>query len=73
MAEASASAMDGPGEVAALDRLLTRLALTEDSQLEKVLKKLLPLVISRLQSEHHPTKQKVGRLPIVGLPRNAVR
>ncbi|KAG6544513.1 hypothetical protein Mapa_014151 [Marchantia paleacea] len=49
----------GPEEVASLDRLLTRLALTEDAQLEKVLSKLLPMAISRMASPHQPTKLKV--------------
>jgi hypothetical protein len=61
MAEASSTttASDGPGEEAVLDRMLTRLALTQDTQLEKVLSKLLPLAISRLGSSHHPTRLKV--------------
>jgi hypothetical protein len=61
MAEASSTTTtsDGPGEEAVLDRMLTRLALTQDTQLEKVLSKLLPLAISRLGSSHHPTRLKV--------------
>lgn len=46
-------------DLAMIDRLLTRLALTEDAQLEKVLSKLLPLAISRLGSTHAPTRNKV--------------
>ncbi|CAI7781424.1 unnamed protein product [Closterium sp. NIES-53] len=46
-------------EVAGLDRLLTRLALTEDAKLEKVLSKLLPLAISRLASPHEASRKKV--------------
>ncbi|CAI5535091.1 unnamed protein product [Closterium sp. Naga37s-1] len=46
-------------EVAGLDRLLTRMALTEDAKLEKVLSKLLPLAISRLASPHEASRKKV--------------
>ncbi|CAM6125657.1 unnamed protein product [Calypogeia fissa] len=46
-------------DLAMIDRLLTRLALTEDAQLEKVLSKLLPLAISRLGSTHAPMRIKV--------------
>lgn len=46
-------------EVASLDRLLTRLALTEDDKLEKVLSKLLPLAIARLASPHEASRKKV--------------
>jgi hypothetical protein len=52
-------------DLATLDRLLTRLALTEDAQLEKVLSKLLPLALSRLGSSHAPTRSKVCRLPLL--------
>lgn len=52
------AAADGASEEAFLDRMLTRLALTEEKQLEKVLSKLLPLAVSRLGSSHHPTKMK---------------
>eukprot|EP00873_Tetraselmis_striata_P043262 jgi/Tetstr1/463526/TSEL_008405.t1 len=40
---------DPAAEVAALDRVLGRLAMTEEAQLEKVLSKLLPLVIEKLK------------------------
>jgi hypothetical protein len=53
---ATSGGSDGATEEAFLDRMLTRLALTE--QLEKVLSKLLPLAVSRLGSSHHPTKMK---------------
>ncbi|KAK9810293.1 hypothetical protein WJX72_008148 [[Myrmecia] bisecta] len=46
-------------EVASLDRVLTRLAMTEESSLEKVLTKLLPLVIDQLKSPHEATRKKV--------------
>ncbi|GJP72793.1 hypothetical protein CLOP_g3551 [Closterium sp. NIES-67] len=46
-------------EVAGLDRLLTRLALTDDAKLEKVLSKLLPLALSRLASPHDAARKKV--------------
>jgi hypothetical protein len=55
------AASDGATEEAFLDRMLTRLALTEETQLEKVLSKLLPLAVSRLGSAHHPTKMKVRK------------
>ena len=51
--------MDQAEEVAQLDRLLLRLALTEDSKLEKVLSKLLPAAITRLASPHDASRQKV--------------
>ncbi|XP_024395125.1 LOW QUALITY PROTEIN: uncharacterized protein [Physcomitrium patens] len=56
---ATSGATDGASEEAVLDRMLTRLALTEETQLEKVLSKLLPLAVSRLGSSYHPTKMKV--------------
>jgi proteasome component ECM29 len=55
---ATSGGSDGATEEAFLDRMLTRLALTEEKQLEKVLSKLLPLAVSRLGSSHHPTKMK---------------
>ncbi|CAI7934323.1 unnamed protein product [Closterium sp. NIES-54] len=51
-------------EVAGLDRLLTRLALTEDAKLEKVLSKLLPLAISRLASPHEASRKKPPHPPL---------
>ena len=51
-------------EVASLDRLLTRLALTDDNKLEKVLSKLLPLAISRLASPHEAARKKVRKLSL---------
>jgi len=58
----NSGATDGATEEAFLDRMLTRLALTEEKQLEKVLSKLLPLAVSRLGSSHHPTKMKASPL-----------
>ncbi|KAG1660153.1 hypothetical protein FOA52_007810 [Chlamydomonas sp. UWO 241] len=46
-------------EVAGLDRVLTRLATTEDTNLEKVLLKLVPLVISKLATTHDAVRKKV--------------
>lgn len=50
-------------EVAMLDRLLTRLALTEEGKLEKVLEKLLPLALSKLASPHDGSRKKVNASP----------
>jgi hypothetical protein len=44
-------------QVEALDRVLTRLALTEDGALEGVLGKLLPRVIEQLKTPHQRVKQ----------------
>ncbi|GBG83689.1 hypothetical protein CBR_g37490 [Chara braunii] len=55
----SGLAPDAMEEEEALDTLLTRLALTDESKLERVLSKLLPLIIGRLQSPHQTTKKKV--------------
>ncbi|XP_050238689.1 uncharacterized protein LOC126688135 isoform X2 [Mercurialis annua] len=42
-----------------LDRMLTRLALCDDSKLEALLSKLLPLTISSLSSQSTPVRNKV--------------
>lgn len=42
-----------------LDRVLTRLALTEDQNLEKVLQKLIPAVVRSLKSPYEGTRKKV--------------
>jgi Proteasome stabiliser len=44
-------------QVSALERILTRVALTEDSQLEGVLSKLLPRVIEKLSTPHARVRQ----------------
>ena len=44
-------------QVDALDRVLTRLALTEDAALEAVLAKLLPRVIDQLKTPHATVRQ----------------
>ncbi|DBB07277.1 TPA: hypothetical protein ACH3X3_008782 [Trebouxia sp. C0006] len=46
-------------EVDSLDRVLTRLATTEETNLEKVLSRLLPVVLGQLKSPHEITKKKV--------------
>ncbi|KAK9834910.1 hypothetical protein WJX81_007994 [Elliptochloris bilobata] len=51
--------MAASDEVAALDRVLTRLALTEEDSLEKILGKLLPVVIGQLKTPHQATRSKV--------------
>lgn len=51
--------MSASDEIAGLDRVLTRLATTEDSSLEKVLQKLIPVVIGSLKSQHELTRKKV--------------
>ena len=57
--------IDGGEEVATLDRYLLRLGLTEDDKLQKVLSKLLPLVIGRLASPHEASRKKVGPEPVM--------
>ena len=54
------SAMAEEDQEALLERFLTRLALTDDSKLESVLKKLLPYAISCLASPRQSIKQKVS-------------
>lgn len=54
-----AMAEAGEEQEAMLERLLTRLALTDDSKLEPVLAKLLPYAISCLGTPRQSTKQKV--------------
>ncbi|CAK0785632.1 hypothetical protein CVIRNUC_008843 [Coccomyxa viridis] len=49
-------------EILGLDRVLTRLALTEESHLEQVLSRLMPIVIGQLKSGHHRTRAKVLEL-----------
>ncbi|GKU93494.1 hypothetical protein SLEP1_g7087 [Rubroshorea leprosula] len=44
-----------------LDRMLTRLALCDDSKLEALLSKLLPLTISSLSSQSLAVRNKVRR------------
>ncbi|MEW5319236.1 MAG: hypothetical protein WDW38_010401 [Sanguina aurantia] len=51
-----ASAVD---EAAGLDKVLTRLALTDEDKLERVLSKLIPAVIASLSSPHGSTHKKV--------------
>jgi len=46
-------------ELDELDRVLTRLALTEEANLEKVVKKLLPLAVDRLSTPHKAVQVKV--------------
>jgi proteasome component ECM29 len=58
------SASTAEEEAAVLDRFLTRLALTEEDKLEKVLSKLLPVAIRNLASPHENTKTKVSCAPI---------
>ena len=48
-------------EVASLDRVLTKLALTDEDKLERVLSKLLPRVIEQLSTLHDGTRKKVRR------------
>ncbi|GBF95386.1 hypothetical protein Rsub_07814 [Raphidocelis subcapitata] len=49
-------------EIAALDRILTRLALLEDEKLEETLSKLLPLVIEKLSTNSAGVRGKVLEL-----------
>jgi hypothetical protein len=58
------SASTAEEEAAVLDRFLTRLALTEEDKLEKVLSKLLPVAIRNLASPHENTKTKVSCAPV---------
>eukprot|EP00899_Mesostigma_viride_P010697 jgi/Mesvir1/19629/Mv09917-RA.4 len=46
-------------EMAAMDRVLTRLALTEENKLEKVLEKLLPRIIPQVETKYEAVKRKV--------------
>eukprot|EP00850_Spirogloea_muscicola_P011192 SM000068S20624 [mRNA] locus=s68:662290:671519:+ [translate_table: standard] len=55
----AAPADEAAAEVAALDRLLTRLAFTDDSRLERVLAKLLPAALLRLASPSPASRAKV--------------
>jgi hypothetical protein len=50
-----------PFQVDALDRVLTRLALTEDGALEGVLAKLLPRVVDALKTPHPRARQARAR------------
>lgn len=56
-------AQSAADEIAMLDRLLTRLALTEEGKLEKVLEKLLPLAVSKMGSPHDGSRKKVTVWP----------
>ena len=47
----------GLAQVEALDRILTRLAMTEESALEGVLGKLLPRIIDQLKTQHARVRQ----------------
>jgi proteasome component ECM29 len=49
-------------EVAGLDRVLNRLALTEEDALPQVLGRLIPAVIRQLKSPHEATRKKVLEL-----------
>ncbi|KAK7300265.1 hypothetical protein RJT34_11106 [Clitoria ternatea] len=80
MAESSSSSAKSDAEIEEmLDRMLTRLALCDDSKLEPLLSKLLPLCISSLSSQSLPVRNKVLEIlshvnkrvklqPGVGLP-----
>lgn len=69
MAESSSSSSTAPAPRAKsdteieemLDRMLTRLALCDDSNLEPLLSKLLPLTISSLSSQAIAVRNKVLR------------
>lgn len=58
MAETSSSKSDEEREEM-LDRLLTRLALSDDSKLQPLLSKLLPYTISSLSSHSSAVRNKV--------------
>lgn len=47
------------GDVEALQRVLTRLALTDDDKLQGILEKLLPLVLGKLEDAPQPVQQQV--------------
>ena len=57
--------IDGGEEVATLDRYLLRLGLTEDDKLQRVLSKLLPLIIGKLASPHEASRKKVELIPLI--------
>ena len=76
MAEPSSSASKASSMVAGksdaevediLDRMLTRLALCDDSKLEPLLSKLLPLCISSLSSHSVAVRNKVRQFPPLSL------
>lgn len=46
-----------------LDRMLTRLALCDDSKLEALVSKLLPLTISSLSSQSPAVRNKANSIP----------
>ncbi len=58
--EAAGGAENEGARVAALDRVLTRLALTSEANFQKVLNKLLPVVIAELNVDSKAVLQKVG-------------
>lgn len=60
MASSSASAKSDAETEELLDRMLTRLALCDDSKLEALLSKLLPLCISSLSSPSQAVRSKVS-------------
>ncbi|GFH24531.1 uncharacterized protein HaLaN_22343, partial [Haematococcus lacustris] len=49
-------------EVAGLDKVLLRLGLTEEVDLEKVLARLIPAVVGSLKSPHDATRKKVTNI-----------
>ena len=65
----SAAARARALQVDALDRVLTRLALTEDAALEAVLAKLLPRVIDQLKTPHATVRQARTRQHPNWMPR----
>ncbi|KXZ47234.1 hypothetical protein GPECTOR_37g240 [Gonium pectorale] len=56
---ASAAGASAAEEVAGLDRVLTRLALTDDDKLQPVLTRLIPAVLDQLKSPHDAVRKKV--------------
>ncbi|GAA0159929.1 scaffold/adaptor protein [Lithospermum erythrorhizon] len=82
MSESSSAHLVGKSELEKeemLDRMLTRLALCDDSKLQDLLSKLLPLVIASLSSSAPPVRNKVIEIlshvnkrvkhqPQIGLP-----
>ena len=62
MAETTSSSKSEEEKEEMLDRLLTRLALSDDSKLEALLSKLLPYTISSLSSPSSAVRNKVASL-----------
>lgn len=66
MADSSSAVKSDAETEELLDRMLTRLALCDDSKLQALLAKLLPLTLSSLSSQSTAVRNKVR--PFVPIP-----